>query len=384
MAYLIILFFFSVLVINFPIFFKYKDDEFSRVIEAAITIIFLVLVIIRPMDIIPDTITYKITFDQIQIKNYGFNIFSREPNTAMEYGFVYLMVALKSLGLNFYVFTALITIFSIYCVYKTSLFVYKRIYNCETQNYYRIRYLYIFGNYMVYFGLFYNLITIRAMLAIDFLLLMSIAVLKKHYLRVLLFFCCAFLTHRMAILGLLFIVILNYRKSFITIKGYKNFLILLSILFFFEWRLDLIRTLIVSIFKPLLIFLGYMTYASKKAENGIGRMLQIIFWIINGWIIYFYLFKTYKNIDKTKMILKLLTIYLFGLIVAIAFCKQDGAYRIFDYFLIFSVFLNCLIVCNHNYLYKSAWRKLYFALSQNLFLLISFRSFAMVYLSGRS
>ena len=89
MAYLIILFFFSVLVINFPIFFKYKDDEFSRVIEAAITIIFLVLVIIRPMDIIPDTITYKITFDQIQIKNYGFNIFSREPNTAMEYGFVY-------------------------------------------------------------------------------------------------------------------------------------------------------------------------------------------------------------------------------------------------------------------------------------------------------
>ena len=126
MVYLITLFLFSISVINFPFLIKYKNDIYSRIIEQFITIIYLLLVIVRPIDIIPDTCTYKEVYDLIQVKNYGFNIIGREYMSKMEYGFVYLMVLFKFLGLNFYAFTAFISIFSIFCVNKTVRFFYNK------------------------------------------------------------------------------------------------------------------------------------------------------------------------------------------------------------------------------------------------------------------
>lgn len=386
MVYLITLFLFSISVINFPFLIKYKNDIYSRIIEQFITIIYLLLVIVRPIDIIPDTCTYKEVYDLIQVKNYGFNIIGREYMSKMEYGFVYLMVLFKFLGLNFYAFTAFISIFSIFCVNKTVRFFYNKSNKEYKLQNYKIRYLYIFGIFMVYYGLFYNLITIRAMLAIDFLLLMSVALFQKYpfrFIRVTFFFLSAFLIHRMAILGCFFIFFLNTKKPFITLKSFRNILFLITILYLFEWKYDFIHSFFITIFRPFLIFFGYETYADHVSETGVARFLQIVFWIMNAWSIYYFLFKSYKNTSIPQTISKILSVYLFGLIIAVFCCKQDGAYRIFDYFLIFSLFLNCLVICNKIYLYKSVWRKIYFIFSQNLFLLISFRNFAMKFIVGR-
>lgn len=375
MLYLFALLVFSVFIINFPILVKYKNDNYSRIFESTITILFLLLVTFRPVNIIPDVINYKTAFERITVGYQGFNPLIRDYTTAMEYGFVYLMILFKALGLNYYFFTFFISCVSIICIKK---FVYSYVvsYHREETDF-NFRYLYFFGAYIVYYGLYYNFITIRSLLAIDFLLFAFIAIKKKKIIRSIIFIALSFYIHRLAIVGIAFYIVLFIEKKHL-LNRYKFYLISFFIFFLLEWKFEFIKNVIILILKPLLQKLEYMTYASRKSEGGIARFLQILLWFMNSFIIYDFL----RRSNRRTLVYDLLIIQMIGLIIATVFCKQEGAYRIFDFFMIFILPINCLIICDRKYLYKSIKRKLFFIINQNLFLLISFRSFAMVFLQG--
>ena len=381
MTFIILLLIFSVIVVNFPILFKYRPNVASYLTETIVSFLFLIFVFVRPPDICPDTSVYQFAFDHIDYKNVGFSFLQREPITSFEYGFYYLMMVFKHyFHLSFFSFSVFLSIFSLICVHKSVSYYIKKIQLEDRRSSFHVRYLYVFGCYLVYFGLFYNFITIRAMLSIDFLLLMSIAVDKRQWFKMILYFLFAFMIHRMAIIGLLFIAPLYRNKPYLTITKFKIILVILTILFFLEWQLNFITNVSVALLGFITETFNYTNYSKNNPERGLARMLQIVFHLINAWVIFYYLFTSYnkKNIPKTLM--KIVTIYSLGLIVMVFISKLESAYRIFDYFFIFSVFLNCYILCNHLYLYKSFWRFCSFMIMQNLFLLISFRTFCMKFL----
>lgn len=375
MTYLILLLLFSLLVINIPLFIKYKKNSLSNVIEFFVIVIYILLVAFRPIDIIPDTFTYNAAFSTVGLDNLSFDFFSREPRTGMEYGFVYLMLVFKYFGFSFYSFTSLISLFSLLSIHCFVRFFLNNIIRTLDYEIYKCRFLYIFGSYMVYFGLFYNLVTIRALLAIDFLLFCAIFAFQKKVIKTFLFLFLAFIIHRMAIIGFIIIFVFLRRKSILSFNKFRFFVVFFFIVFFLEYNFHFLKSLFFLLMSPILEIFHYTNYAIKKSDSGIGRFLQVLFWLIHCGLVYLILFRQYKH--RIPLLLKkVLGVYLIGVFIAVSFCNYDSAYRIFDFFVVFSIPINCYLIC----LPHKSFSYMLFIANQNLFLLIPFRTFCMYYL----
>lgn len=321
------------LVVTFLVFPKVKRNNAFFACCVVLVSAFLALVYCRPT-FFRDTIAYEQLYGQLQwdfLK--GIDLLAKEPNTYMEYGFVFIELVFKSLGVPFRLFSALISLFLITSVYYCCNFC------CEYLSGDRPagkRFLAFFSIFLPYFGLFYNFVAIRSALSFAFIAIGTTFALKKQRGRTLLFLFVAFSIQRLSIISSVPLMVLLLDKIQIKKSQFLVLWVVLSIVFVFERSTHIligsIGMLIQNLYNAVMhtgVSLGF----NNMQTNSITSFLQYSIYIGNG-IVY------YLNWQEDKRYSAFSIIYLLMMSAMAITCAYAGAYRIIDYLYLFSLPVN--------------------------------------------
>lgn len=342
MTYIAGMFIFLLSVTFLSIAFDREDNKtVRRLFGCACVTVFLIFVYYRPY-LFRDTITYEVIYNSVDWSYLdGFDLLKREPITSMEYGFIFIVLLFRSIHIPFRLFSAIISACGLFTFYRFAVGLKRRVDDecCSDNN--ENDFMLLFCLFTAYIGNFYSMVAIRGLLCFIFIIISAYYALKHNFICEILFLLLAFTVQRFAILAIIPLMIISFwnfefnRYMFKRIWMILGPLVLLSYLFqnlFFytSWE----RTA---------FFLGdfYAINLDKIQDTSVVRLIQYIAYWFTGLLIC-------KTKLKDEIISKLSLIYLLGDIVCILFSGYMSAYRIVDYFYMFSIPL--LYVSNFNWI----------------------------------
>ena len=332
---------------------------------------FLVLAYCRPT-FFRDTAAYELSYDQLQWDYLkGIDLLAKEPNTYMEYGFVFIELVFKSLGVPFRLFSALISLFYISSVY----------YWCNSCCEYLSgdcpagkHFLAFFSIFLPYFGLFYNFVAIRSALSFAFLAIATSFALRKQRGRTLLFLLIAFSVQRLSIISSIPLMVLLLEKIQIKKSQFLVLWVVLSVAFVFERSTHLLISsvgmLIQNLYNTVMhtgIYLGF----DNNQTDSITSLLQCCIYIGNGMVYYL-------NWQEDKRYGAFSIIYLLMMSALAITCAYAGFYRIVDYLYFFSVPVN--YVCSIHWKRSSPSRTVCLLFIMSMSILLCGKNFLYWYL----
>lgn len=299
-----------------------KDE---KIVYILMTIIFSLLLAYRP-EMVPDTKSYKETFDIIQVgKNYGFNPFG-EIYT-VEYGFFYLMYLFKTIYNDIHFFYFFFNFIIILIFINSCKYLISQLYNIK-----EISVLTILAIYMAYFGTYYIGIAVREGMTISLLMLCLCKIEKKKYFQVLIIGIIGFLFHRLFVSTIAIFIIWFFgdikfekKKYLIVWSVCGGYLFLNNSISIQEKFLGLLWNIL-----PKLGINYYMGYLEDYIISSYKKSFTIILlWLLIGIITIFY--------NEKHASFKIVNIIYCGLIISILLYTLKGSSRIYDFFTVFTI-----------------------------------------------
>ena len=271
--------------------------------------------------------------------NYIVTSFTKGLSLNQEIGFFYLLKFLRGIfGNNYQFFFITLAIINSVLMYFGSKSIIKNtyhnnsIYSIEGKISGRFIFLPLFILYLSYYGYMYNLVVLRAGIALSLLYFSVSLLLNNKRFYGILFFFISLLFHQTAILGL-FVILVSFISTNISKKKYLTILFILLILYIFQ----------ISKFMSTIDFNSLLGFSNKKNENIFGSYLAnesayggysfrtAVFLINTGVIILIN--------SKNFVVRKLLNIVLFGVTLLVIFGSIQAFERATDFFIIFSFIL---------------------------------------------
>lgn len=303
------------------IFFKEKKS-YNKIIIIIFIGIYSLLVCLRP-DTTPDTESYRNIYEIVNFKFLdNISLFEKNINLNVEYGYIIWMLLCKSIGLRFKEFLFLTSYSVILIMIKSCKML------CEK---YKIEFnptMCLFLTTII-FGFYYINIAIRAGIAMSLAFLCFGYFINKKYLLSVISITIAFSIQRMALLGVVSIIIFLFSFKISKKVLYKIWILLgiiIFITFYISFPLDIIN-LLENIVGS--IGLGYEYYfESNLLERGI-TFIRILYWLVGGIILY--------NYDENRGYYKIILIYFISLFLYGLLSNFVGVNRIVNYFTIYCI-----------------------------------------------
>ena len=332
-AYLIIVFLLTASVLGVLDMCSLQRRQLIKYSICILAIIALGLIITENTSIIPDTYYYIKNFDDTNIHSSILNV---QPNYyGFERGFMGLTLAIKRVINNPYAY-----LFIVFLIDYASLYIAGRnlsIFNLGTPVYFPIVFLSLWFSY---FGLFYGLIVIRAGLAMSLAFLGYSFLIRRKYVRCIIFALIALLFQSSIIIFIIGILV-----GTVLIKTEKKntyYIWWFVCLALWVSRISLLFSNIVS---RLASFLGsyipafskYNMFYINTMGNGFLSKKNMLFLLL---ALIFIILKP----ENDKSYNTYLKMFMIGLTITYLTNELSTGYRISDMFLIFSVPLSYNIV----------------------------------------
>lgn len=314
--------------------YSYRPEKYNALFWWLMIGLYLLLVYFRPL-LFADTANYlnyynKISWDTMK----SINLLHRAPEINMEYGFIFYLLLFKSLGLNFRFASAVISLFSIASLY----------YFCSSADNYR-KQLHLKEGYLIfyvgsmgvpfvlmlyYFGIFYNMMTVRGWFSMIFILWSAHFALKKKDIRGILFFVIAFSIQRLSVLGLVPLFI--FRFIHVKIKKWAFLLIwmICGVLILVAYRTQLIYRLIWPLVGKLVG--NYINFAKFQDLSSFSISKLVLFF--GYWIVGMIMLLGY---EEQEIFSKYVLTYICVLLGAIILSGFAEARRLLDYLYVFTI-----------------------------------------------
>lgn len=315
-------------------FFLYPAYNYSKqfkYFEIFFVIIFFTFVYLRPSTL-PDYEAYIDFYNHLHFSDF---IFDNGLNSFYnyEFGFFGLMHISKSVGLDFRMFSLLLTVINISIIYQASKRIFKKQFLYGDVKFF----LPFFLIYISYFGFLYNLIVLRAGISITLVFFsLSLFIDRKYFFSILVLFISVFF-HRSALVG---VIVFSF-FYFIPVLSRKSY----YVFWFFLLALYILRVDISVLNIDVNLILGL---SDSKIDNLFGSYLAKGFNVSRySFRILLYLLSIpfiIKSCDRNNTFSKLLNIFMLGIFLQILFQGFAAFTRVSDYFTFYSVILYSYIV----------------------------------------
>ena len=329
------------------------SEKYRKIVYLLLLLCLASLIIFRPSTT-PDYMSYKDIFDMCNVNNnYGFNLFSRELSTGIEYGYIYLILFFKLVfGENYILFLGIITFLSILLTIEYLLKVINKLFlkenNLTNAFQYRIVALIFFSSY---YALNYQAIAIRAGLSFMFCIISFYYIIEKKYLISFMLFILGFSIQRMTLILLPIILVYYFFPCFKNKKKYLQASLFFIIMFIILDKTGIIDQLFIllnfilkSFFKIVSLddytnYLANFHFANKLDAKRIWMILTSLYTVV--------------FVSDNENYKKILNIFLSGIVILFLTSNITGSARIYDYFCFFSIPLMVYIWINNDRTYIS-------------------------------
>ncbi len=332
--YVILIFVFTAVCMYYAMMVGQLPAKMKTLINCVLAVLFSVLIAFRPLSV-PDTITYLDMYKQIDanviypIVNFVVIQFDAEIGYVL-----FCQIAKLFFGNVFRLFLFVIPIVNIGLIAYGSRIIIKNVnkdfFDSKENNYVFILVLCLYASY---FGLIYNGVTLRAGFALSLTICSLAMYIDKKYIKMILFLVLAFSFHKMAITGLLIIILYHMIPRF---KRSNYFFIWLSLGIIGASGLGnrvikLIIPIMQAVFLKIPFLSSYSHYSADYVNYG-GYGYKNIFFYFIGLVLLFW------KVDN-GIYYKLLNIYYIGLTMIIFLNNINGSRRIYEFITVYAVML---------------------------------------------
>lgn len=263
----------------------------------------------------------------------GFNLLAKESRLRVEYGYIVLMNIFKSVGIPYQIFFMLISLFFILVSARwiKEFGLYISLKDIKDGSFFSIYTIILF-----HFGIFYSLVAVRGCISLAFIMLSSIKIKNKEYLRAISYFLLAFSMQRMSALGLIPVAVILFSNIVIKKNIFLYLWVAFGVLLLVQYRTNyLMNTLGVqmqNLYNSVMdtqITLGF----DKISNRSITKAIMYLGYWLNGFLYFI-------QYDENKNYSKFVIIYLGCLLLGAIVCGYPPSYRIVDYFYLYSLPVN--------------------------------------------
>lgn len=328
----IVIFFISV----FFLFCSFRRAQANSALLYVMTYVFLMCCVIGSRSGTPDTVNYLEFYEEIEPGRWesflwysfepGFQFFTHIVKMLIGYNpFAYLFLVAAIIG----ILVCDGTIRILHCMaYDTKISTVKQ------------PLLFAFVIFYAYYGLFYSAIAIRAGIALSlYLEILSIFCLsgqrRKKFLWSVVLFSLAFLFHTSIIVAIPILFIFCLTKT-LSLRSYLLLLMIALLIFFSRVNILFVDKLVDVIFyivdRGSNIVTKFLLYTDVLLEREIRLSFKYMFQLFSGFIFMF------GNLND-KVYTRFLNVYIVGILLGSVLAPIPMAYRILDFFYIFTFIL---------------------------------------------